>query len=410
MNRDEYIKIAIEKDYLIDKSWYFSMLSELTETSKFVNVINKSFIIDDKEFPIDNFTKPLFIPTYPIKLKKGSLENLDTDITTTFGKVIFNYMLSYAFGKIIPYINEKTSVGKVEKKLSKLILEGKLGIPEYKKFAKCTVFLAGLSRLTNVSATYKNILPPDGIEELKKELLKKYDKEYGEDWKKDKARVLQYQEELIKKDREWLKDDPSDGKLISGKIKENARVKMFLASGAEQGFDKTGEKIAFVNNSLLDGYSADKKQLAALFNTSRSASYDRGKNTQQGGAAAKDILRAVSSFSVVEGDCKSTKGKTMLVTEANSEFLIGRTIVGKGIIENSKELIGKTITIRSPMYCIQEGSTICSTCAGRSMSVFKSGVNLLVLSVSQVLLTISLKAMHKTQTKLFNFNITEVMT
>ena len=409
MTKSEYLEYAIKNEYYLDKAWYYSMMSKLISTTNYVNVRNKTFIIEGKEHNIEDYTNPLFVSEFPVYVKKTTLTNLEADVKTTFGRVIFNAMLSYCFQDRIPYVNEKTSVGKIEKKLAKMILKDKVSVQDYKKFAKCTVFLAGLSRLTNVSATYKNILPPDGIEELKKELLVKYDKEYGPEWRNDKARVLQYQEELIKKDREWLKDDPSDGKLISGKIKENARVKMFLASGAEQGFDKTGENIAFVNNSLLDGYSADKKQLAALFNTSRSASYDRGKNTQQGGAAAKDILRAISSFTIKQGDCGSRNTKTIIVNDINKEFLVGR-YVGNKILETTDIKVGSALKIRSPMYCIQPGSTICSTCAGRSMSVFQSGVNLLVLSVSNVLLTISLKAMHKTQTKLYNFDITKALT
>ena len=171
--------------------------------------------------------------------------------------------IARVFGDKLPYLNEEFDSSKVESLITKKLMDNTISVEEYNNFVNTTFFLCGLDRLFNISATEKSILPPPGIDKFKKELTQEFNKKYGSEWLKDKKLMVEYQNRLKEKDKEWLKDDPSNGKLLGSKIKDNARVKMFLTFGPEAGFDKKSGKATMVSNSLLETYEKDKKQLAA---------------------------------------------------------------------------------------------------------------------------------------------------
>lgn len=417
IEKQNYIINILREDHLLNIDWYYTFLTIINKDvkSKYLRIENDKFEVlvnNIWEELVENnkpvTSVPIFNIKYPIKLPKGSLTNLDTDIETTLGRVIINkVLLDYNFNNKIPYINNKVEIKDIEKIIAAKMKTDEISVKEYVNFADSVNFLRGLSRITNVSATPKNIVAPPGIDEEKKRIELEFTAKYGEAWKNNRTLIVAFQNELKQIDNDWLKDDPSYGKLVSGKIKDNARVKMFLTFGPEVGFDKSGEKVVFVENSLQDGYPKDKTQLSAMFNSARSASYDRGKETQKGGAAAKDILRASSGYKVVGEDCGTNKGFKIMVTKENKDILKGRTLVNNASIDNIDSYLGKVIEIRSPMYCKSHGTTYCKKCVGSNMVNYQDGISLALLSVSQTLLTISLKAMHNTQVKLMDYNILE---
>lgn len=421
ITKNNYLIGILKEDHLYDSEWYFTFLGIINRTkyeSKYIKandgkvevLINNGWeqLITEDKRPFILETS-VFTFTEPIKLPKLALPNLDNDITTTVGRMIFNHiLLSNNFHKAIPYVNERTSIPAIEKIIAPKLAAGEIKVKEYIGFADSVTFLRGLTRLTNVSATPKNILPPPNLDQEKIRIKEVFNKKYGVDWVNNRTRVVEYQEELKKIDAAWLKGDPTEGRLLSSKIRNNARVKMFLSFGPEVGFDKTGENMTFVEKSLLDGYSDDPKQIAAMFNSSRSGSYDRGKETQKGGAMAKDILRATSGYYINGKDCGSTSGKKLLIDKDNYSALEGRNIiVGNKVVkvEDPKVYIGKEVVIRSPMYCINKDDSFCETCVGERMGLYKTGVSLKTLDISMNILTISLKSMHDTTVKLVNFNI-----
>ena len=182
---------------------------------------------------------------------------------------------------------------------------------------------------------------------------------------------------------------------------------MYISFGGEAGFDSKSGYVNFVANSLLEQYPDLPEQLATMYNTSRSGSYDRGHETQKGGSAAKDIIRSTSGVKIIMGDCGSKKGYKLLVTKNNHKSLFGRYLLNGKLIEDTESLIGTTITIRSPLYCLSNGDNYCKICAGEIAATTPTGVSLKLLSVSSALLKISLKAMHNTQVSLHKFNILE---
>lgn len=423
ITKSNYLIEALKSDMLYNIEWYYSFLTILDledkYEEKFLRVVYAEpmsylevmingrweiLVEDDGENYVT--TTPVFELNRKLTLPAKCLPNLDSSIETTLGRAIVNKtVVSYAFGNKIPYVNERIDVKYLEKIVSRKLHDETIKVSEYIKFCDSLSFIRGLTRITNVSATYKNVLPPPDLDKHKKRITEEFNNKYGPNWVKERIRVVEFQEELKKVDAEWLKGDPSVGRLINNKIKNNARVKMYLTFGPEVGFDKSGEKMTFIQNSLTDGYTTKPEEVAAMCNAARSGSYDRGKETQKGGAAAKDVLRATGNFVIKGKDCGSNLGKKILVTEDNYSNLSGRYLVSGQLIQDAKSYLGKVIEIRSPMYCKNKDSSFCETCAGDNMSDFKNGISLKCISISATLMTISLKGMHDTQVKLTDFNL-----
>lgn len=416
MLANEYFKYAISKGYLKKLKWYYSVFTLQTNDTEYTKYVEgkQLVLVNDEYESIDDIkmNEPVLTMTKEITIDGELLANNDKTIKTTIGRVILNkIMLSDIFKDKISYINQRMSIGGVEKIIAKGMHNSDLiEVSEYKKFVDTIGFLQGLSRITTVSATEKSLLPPDGIDKFKKDLKKEFDDKYGKDWVKDRSVIVKYEKGLRDFDAEWMKGEPNDGFLISGKLKDTARTKMYLDFGAEVGFDTTGKNTDLVENSLLDGYPKDKDKLATMYNTSRAGSYDRGKETQKGGAAAKDMLRATSSTTILHTDCKSTEGKNIFVTKDIAEGLIGRYIIKNNkyeLIDDPMKFVGKNITIRSPQYCLEKGNSLCAVCVGDVMKKYDKGINLVITELSGTLLYISMQSMHGKVLSTLDFDLND---
>lgn len=412
MISNDYFKYAIQNGLLDNLDWYYATMAIPASN----NINNKYYTYQDGRYfvKLNDGSSEMIADSTPgmplinmfskIKLSKNDLINIDNIVETEIRIAIVNYLLLVnPFGKKIPYINGEVKINSIESTIAEKLTNDKVSedgitIPEYIKFVDNSSMLTMFSRLVTVSATYKSLLPPPNIEKKKKELIKEYIAKYGEHVFKDYVKVTEFINDLGKIDDEWLKDDPAYGKLISGKVKNNARAKMFLTYGAEPGFDRSGNA-TLVSNSLDEGWPEEAKELAQMFNISRSGSFDRGNETQKGGSAAKVVLRATNSIKIINGDCGTKLGRLFQVTKDDKDKVTGRNIfIGNNTVainaSNFNAQIGKNIVLRSPAYCKQINGNICTSCAGEQLSGYKDGISLIVLDISAILLAISMSAMH----------------
>lgn len=422
MKAIDYLKYSNKQEFMLRLDWiftFFTIQDKSMKPNQYLRVTNNKFEVNVsnswEELEDTKVGEPIFKILDKLVVTKDMIKNIKSDTESTIGRFLSNkILLEYPFGDKLPYINKKFSVSSIESTLANMMRNGDVTVSEYLLFVDGTRFISGMSRITNVSATYKSMLPPPGVDKYKKELATALEKKYGKNWVKTRTAIVEYEKALKEYDAKWLEDDPSNGKLMSGKIKDNARAKMFLTFGAEMGFDKTGSTVNFVNNSLLDEYPEDNEKLATMFNTSRAASFDRGKDTQKGGAAAKDILRATSNILIVDGDCKTKNGVEILVTPENANSFKGRNIiVGSTVkpIEDNVNYIGKKLILRSPMECAlnEKGNTYCSVCVGNIMKDYKKGIAILSTEITGALLNASMKSMHNAVVKTMKFTITDTI-
>ena len=349
--------------------------------------------LQSKPVVTNGYVSPYLHFKDPITLPAGSFPNVHKDIETQIGNVIVNTLcVLYPFNDRIPFITGKVTAKKIESLILPLFVdEGKDGITPsmYNTYAKAVRLLMSVSGMIVPSATRKNTIAAPGIDELKKELKKKYD------LSKPLDQTL-YTAELSKYDEAWLKDDPTPGAVMSGKTWK-ARLKLYGAFGTELTFGPPGTTTSYIDHGLESGIPTDKKTFAELFSSARAASYSRGKLTAIGGVLAKLLARIVADITLVDGDCGTTKYLPYKLY--NSSNMEGRYImVNNKPALVTKEMLsqqtGGIVMMRTPGFCKSQGNSYCRVCAGEQLYALRSGVRLGAQEVAGGVLGLYLSMFH----------------
>lgn len=349
--------------------------------------------------------KPLFSPQDTLQVDGSWIENCNAPVETNIGSLLSNkLLLTDNFGPKIPYIPYKVNIEDIEAYVIRNRTDAdpakgrdpkKIHLDEYLKMGQGIEFMRTLAPLTVYSLTDKNMVEPDGISELKREVMKKYDN------LRDPVQLAAFEKEMMQHASSWLKDDPTMGKLVKGKIWGNAIRKMFISSGAEGGM---GKEMVPVLTSLAEGMDFNNPEnFQALVNGMRSGSYFRGLDTVKGGVAFKKMVRVLSPFTISEEDCGSRNGVEVIYNEKNISQILGRLPVGaKKRIESKEEAgayLGKKVLLRSPGYCRTKGANFCKACVGPRLWKFPEGLAIPASDVSSIILAASMAAMHKNTTE-----------
>lgn len=415
MNKVEYLLYAYKKEIYLDNIWYLEMFSIQTENKdyKYIHIKDnvKYFKVDEHLLETNVvIDKPMLDINDTIKLKKFDIPCVKDDIYTSIGIFIANLLtVVYPFNNKLDYINNIFTPKAIESKLPNLLKNGVVSVEEKDKFVNAVSFSLNFNKLFTYSFTKISATPAPGMEKFKKELTAKYDKDYGPEWKEDEIKALQFVNELKAFDKKYIEKDPSYGKILSGKIVNNSRPRMYMSFGVESGFDNTGKDSTFVIESLSEGYPKDKRKLRAIMNSARKGSYDRGYETQQGGSLVKEMQRASNTLVIKPGDCEAKDGLPVFITEKNLKTYTNVTLIEKGVSipkENLKEYIGQTVKIRSTQYCKYVDS-FCSVCGGKELEEYANGISLLIIASGGVVLNISMSKLHKAAKQLVNFSITD---
>lgn len=418
MTSSEYFRYALKEELYTTLTFFYSVMTiPLQDKNKYFKTVGKKYIVfigQKEEEIIDKTTDvPLFSLTDSIRLFKEDIPNIKDYVDTTIGRAILNaILLGYNCKDKIPYINEYVDIDTIEGKVADGLKSNKITIEEYVNFVDSCSLLQSLSRIVTISATPKTMTPPPGLVKFKKELKEEFDKNYGVKWVRDAVRVVEFENRLKEFDSEYMKDDPTNGKVTSNKIKNDARSKMYLTFGTDTGFNINNEVPEMVYNSLLEGYPPNIKQLTAIYNSSRAGSFARGDETKDSGTVSKKLLRATSNMVITPGDCGSKLYKTITVTKELSKTLVGRYVkVGNKIevIEDGSKYIGKTIEIRSPMFCKNKGRQYCAVCCGDNLSQYRKGATIIATDISAVLMKTFLKKMHTATKKIVKSNPLEMI-
>lgn len=360
-------------------------------------------IIEDSDGSI-----PLINHKEKIQVSPSAAINLSQDegalFNTTYGNLFFNYVaLIYPFKNKIPFQFGRVSVDTIES-----IIAGRLEsnptdasadnadaiyVSEYLKFGEAVMYLSGFTQLWVPAGSAKTMTCHPDTAKVKAALLEKYKGQLH-----DLAIVAKIEAELVKFDKEqWLKGDPgAEGFLIKKKSTDVVRKKMFLMYGAEAGFDESiGANL--ITNSLQEGWDIEK--FPDMLNVSRVGSFNRGAQTQLGGEAVKWLLRASSNMGIAADDCGTTIGIPMTITNNNMRMLLQRYIVTDAeplllTDENIKSFIGKTVIMRSPMFCKLDKTDYCAKCCGSKLSTHKTGLSMAVSDYGSAFLDMFMAAMH----------------
>lgn len=415
MNKGDYLLYAYKNEFYLDNRWYLEVFAIHDEDKEYEYIAIKNGIKSYKvngglletNTPLD---APMLKITDVIKLQKFSIPCLKEDVYTSVGIFIANLLvIVYPFNNKLDYINRIFDPKTIENKLPSLLKNGTVTIEERDRFVNAVSFSLNNNRLFTYSFTKVSATPAPGMSKFKKELRLKYDKEYGSNWVEDEIKALQFINELKAFDKNYIKNDPSYGKILSGKIVNNSRPRMYMAFGVESGFDNTGKDSTFVIESLSEGYPKDKRKLRAIMNSARKGSFDRGYETQQGGSLVKEMQRASNTLVIKDGDCETKDGRPIFVTEKNLKTYKNVYVIEKGVSTFKEDLsayIGQEVIIRTTMYCKYEDS-FCTVCGGYDLEEYRNGISLLIIASGGVVLNISMSKLHKASKQLVNFDITK---
>jgi len=220
-----------------------------------------------------------------------------------------------------------------------------------------------LATIQPVSYSIDDLVLPPHIEEKRQQLLN--DKSLSGEELFQKGMELTY--EYI----DWLKEnDAGTYTILTSGAKGSPELICSLMIVRSSSVDIENEVSEPIRHSLVDGY--DIKEYFDASKTARRAFYIVAKGTAKPGELARNMVFANSAIVITIEDCKTKKYLELDVTDNK----IASSIVGRFYIDNNnrlkeitsenvQKLIGKTIKLRSPIYCKAPGNGICKICYGK---------------------------------------------
>ena len=429
MNRLKLFLSAMQAEEHKRRAWVISAFSLIREGPddwkkdpypfRIVQTQAGHFFVDpeneNKLSPIDDTKagEAVYLIKDQIDLPAGSVPNLTKDITTSYGNLLFNYVaVIYPFLDKIPYQEGRVSTGQMEDLIILRLKDNPehelerndkdIYVDEYLKFCNAMFYLAGFTQLCVPAATRKTMTAAPGIIELRNKLISE-----NKDRLSDPAVIAKIDAALVLHDREYMKGDVGEGYLIKDKSYNIVRKKLFGMVGGEAGFSD-GLEMDLIQNSLSEGW--DPKDFPALNDSLRAGSFNRGAETMKGGEAVKWLYRASSNISVGMADCGSRLGNTIVVDGNNYNWLTGFSVIkekGSELVPDeaaAKTYIGKTVMVRSPMFCKLEHTEYCSCCVGTRLSENPTGLSVAVADYGSKMMYIFMQAMHGKQLSLAKMN------
>lgn len=261
-------------------------------------------------------------------------------------------------------------------------------------------YIDTLSTLINTATTAKTIARSPGSKEYRDKLIA----EAG-DSISDESVIIDIENKLLAYDREYLKDDPVAQNVFTGKS-ELGRSRMYNLLGKQSDFIEDPNNDTTILTSVSDGMSTDPKELVKAINGLRYGFYARGNRTALGGADYKKLQRALTSIEISDAACDTKRGLPQVIRKSDLQYMHGRSILINGewrVLPQAGDLsslLGKTVIIRSTMFCTSPGDTNCYACMSERYRNLPEGMTNVSSTISSHMLNMFMKMMHGTKTSL----------
>ncbi len=424
----EFLHLSFKNGWYKRRNWVLSAtaLTEIGDKKmEFVVHRNAGYVYfmagSQDEIIISDAKKdePLFGIHDKIEVLFGILSNVEKPTITTVGNLLFNAcVIDYAFGNKLGYLNNRktANINYLEKVIAERFTSGKVPevntdkskiyTEEYLRYAEGVEYLKGFNFNYCVCVSEKLLSVPPNNAELKRQLVAAAGDKIGQP-----AVLAGVYTALDENDKKFLEGDIATP-FMNGKIRV-ARRKMFLMQGGEAGLTG-GDSYDVSTNSLSEGIEIAK--FASANNVLRAGSLNRGYETQLGGVATKEIIRATSNIRIVKGDCGTRMGRIVYVHEGN----IKRQLLGLSInlpggayrtinnMEEAGEYMGKFVTRRSPQYCKSSGENFCEVCVGTRLARHPKGVSMAMTEIGGIILGIFMSMMHAKELKVHKVSLDSV--
>ena len=396
------------------KSWTLCVFS-IKDTAPFSTLLENGKIVGDgKTITITTGdtsilaswwkpNTPLFDYKEVLELKAGDMVNVKAPIKTTYGRALVNQILLVeTVGDKVPYQDGNWNKDKIINKVMDIVALGdEFTDQECHKFLNATQYITGFTQVCVPSASEKALSTDPQMVKRRNELLAKH-----KDQLDNPTVISSIEQELIAIDKAWLKDDPSSGFYLDGKAFNVARKRMHIMHGGERDFIDSN-KMATIPVNLNEGWDMD--QLPMLVNAIRDGTYSRGAATALGGEKVKKFQQAFQNARVSERDCKSKKLSKVRVTDYNYMMFDSRYIQHGATVKlitstELKAMIGKTINLRSPLYCKTAKTDFCEVCVGEAVAKHPDAINMLAATIGSVFMLLEMKRAHGSELATVNYN------
>ena len=408
MNKQAYVLQAIRDNKHLLRGWLIAMLGILPADTMMADYYLKTDKDSLYSIDTDGITKlegythgtPYLDKNEQITLLKGDLPMVHTDVLTTYGILIINALcIEYPYEGIVPYINGVITPGILNKVAYNALKSGTVTVDAHIRFENSISALASLSQTVVPSASRRSITPNPLVPKRKAELLAQHASKLH-----DPAVIANIQTELVNLDKEYLKGDSSTGFFIKKKSMNMARLRTMAMYGAEPDFHDES-KISVIENSLTEGWGID--DMATLTNSARGGSYSRSASTALGGAEVKTTARVFQNYTISQDDCQTPNGLEVNFNQDNYLNFIGRYVLNTEVPLTEltcKELLGKPVYLRSPAFCLTDGTSICKYCIGDTVTDSEVGINALATTVTSAFLSMFMSLVHTSELSLHKYS------
>ena len=335
--------------------------------------------------------------------------------TTGIGRFLWNKMYilrNPGIYEVVGYVDDnitKKGFNKLYKKLGYLLLEGKIGKEEFKRFAMTTQLTMPYVQFLSPSFTDKMLLSSTVMNKKKEKLIKENKAAFDA---VDIKTIDAVSNELLKESKEYLADDPSMDMFNSGGGGDygNHYKNVYIMKGnvrtADGGY-------SVITSNQIDGVS--ENEYAALANTLAEGPFNRSKKTEIGGYYEKLLLYSMQHLKLLPAgsDCGTKRYITIEVTDKNiDDIMYNYYIDGSKLVEitsdNMDSLIGKTIKMRFSSMCEAKDGCFCNKCAGNLWyRLGVTNVGIITPTIASKLKNLLMKSFHNSQVELTDMNVAE---
>lgn len=414
ISKKDYFIMGIKKGWYLDREWIKSLFSYYVNDG-IPYIMNRdgetlSFEHEGEVYQLEG-KYPKGVAPYRVgemfTVVKDELSFPDTTVYTSYGCFLLNYILVYyPFNGKVPYFNKHFMpedvinyiLPKWERSKSEVrndAKESEIYTEEYVKFSDACLYLTNFTLTFIPSVTAKVLKSNPLLDKRKKELYQEY-----ADKLNDPVTQTMIDDELVKIDKAYLKDDVSKGFLTKGKMFNNIRKRLNNQFGMASTVDDSPGP--YVPRPLRDG--VDLTRYSDYINDSYSGSIGRGLETQIGGTGVKVAYRSAGNLKVTIHDCGSKSGKYVKFSdnpEKNKRYINYWYINTKGesvkiTQENLNELTGALVLMRSPGHCHSVHSSYCEKCAGPNISMYRNSIASVNAIPGSRLMYVKMKKMHNT--------------
>lgn len=309
-------------------------------------------------------------------------------IKMSLGRIAFNLLLPSDYPLIMEPVN-KSKLGQIIKNISDRYE------PEIASEVVSTINQEAFKLATYIPTSFSidALILPQKIKDKKEKLQQEGDNLDPVEYSNEVGKIAEELSQQLEKNDERINDV-----LVAG-IKGDPKIWGSLTISHGYVVDIENNVRGPIKSALTDGYNPKDFYTASA--EARRGFFYKSAISSEPGYLSRRVVMASAAIKIDESkvDCGTTKTFQLQVDSNLAKSIVGRYYIDNGkkiLIESPSDVVGKTIKLRSPLYCKSEKG-ICPTCYGELYKKVKN-INVGVLAggvINNSALNTYMKMRHK---------------